>query len=274
MNFHAIPATDLGSVKKKQNAAWGSGDYAKIGTTIQIVGEELAEAMELNPAARVLDVAAGNGNATLAFARRWCDVTSTDYVATLLARGEARAAAEDLPVRFQVADAEALPFNDGEFDAVVSSFGVMFAPKQKQAAAELLRTCRSGGRIGLANWTPDSFIGALFKTIGAFTPPPPGVHSPALWGTRHWIEETFGTGCTSISFNEKSFVFRYRSPAHFVEIFRTFYGPVHKAFLALDAEKQAALESSILNLIAERNTATDGSMRVPSQYAEIVMVKA
>ena len=274
MNVHAIPATDFTAVKMKQNADWGSGDYAKIGTTIQIVGEELAEAMDLSPATRVLDVAAGNGNATLAFARRWCDVTSTDYVQALLVRGEARAAAEDLPVKYQVADAEALPFNDGEFDAVVSTFGVMFTPNQQQAAAELIRTCRSGGKVGLANWTPESFIGALFKTIGTLMPSPPGVQSPALWGTRDWIEETFGAASKSIEFKQKSFVFRYRSPEHFVEVFRAFYGPVHKAFLALDAEQQATLEARILNLIAERNTATDGSMRLPAEYAEIVMVKA
>lgn len=274
MNVHANPATNFAAVKIRQNTDWGSGDYAKIGTTLQIVGEELAEAMDLNPAARVLDVAAGNGNATLAFARRWCDVTSTDYVETLLARSEARATAEDLRVKYQVADAEALPFSDGEFDAVVSTFGVMFTPNHLQAASELIRTCRSGGKVGLANWTPQSFIGELFKTIGAVFPPPPGVQSPCLWASREWIEETFGTASKSIAFKQKSFVFRYRSPEHFVEVFRAFYGPVHNAFLALDAERRATMEASILDLIAERNTATDGSMRLPAEYAEIVMVKA
>lgn len=274
MNIHATSSPDFSAIKMKQNAAWGSGDYAKIGTTLQIVGEELAEAMDLSPDARVLDVAAGNGNATLAFARRWCHVTSTDYVNTLLARSEARAAAEDLPVNYQIADAEALPFEDGAFDAVVSTFGVMFTPNQKQAASELARACRSGGKIGLANWTPGSFIGALFKTLGAQVPPPAGVHSPALWGTREWIDTTFGGTMATISYQEKNFVFRYRSPAHFVDVFRTYYGPVHKAFLALDATQQATLEANILAAIAERNTATDGSMRVPAAYAEIVMVKA
>ena len=274
MNVHANPATNFAAVKIRQNTDWGSGDYAKIGTTLQIVGEELAEAMDLNPAALVLDVAAGNGNATLAFARRWCDVTSTDYVETLLARSEARATAEDLRVKYQVADAEALPFSDGEFDAVVSTFGVMFTPNHLQAASELIRTCRSGGKVGLANWTPQSFIGELFKIIGAVFPPPPGVQSPCLWASREWIEETFGAASKSIAFKQKSFVFRYRSPEHFVEVFRAFYGPVHNAFLALDAEQRATMEASILNLIAERNTATDGSMRLPAEYAEIVMVKA
>lgn len=274
MNIHATTSPDFTAIKMKQNAAWGSGDYAKIGTTLQIVGEELAETMDLSPEARVLDVAAGNGNATLAFARRWCDVTSTDYVNTLLARSEARAAAEDLAVNYQIADAEALPFEDGTFDAVVSTFGVMFTPNQKKAAGELVRVCRSGGKIGLANWTPASFIGALFKTLGAQVPPPAGVQSPALWGTCEWIDTTFGGAMASIGYQEKSFVFRYRSPAHFVDVFRTYYGPVHKAFHALDATQQATLEANILAAIAERNTATDGSMRVPAEYAEIVMVKA
>lgn len=274
MNIHATTSPDFTAIKMKQNAAWGSGDYAKIGTTLQIVGEELAETMDLSPEARVLDVAAGNGNATLAFARRWCNVTSTDYVNTLLARSEARAAAEDLPVTYQIADAEALPFEDGTFDAVVSTFGVMFTPNQTKAASELVRVCRSGGKIGLANWTPASFIGALFKTLGAQVPPPAGVQSPALWGTREWIDTTFGGAMSSVGYQEKSFVFRYRTPAHFVDVFRTYYGPVHKAFLALDATQQATLEANILAVIAERNTAMDGSMRVPAEYAEIVMVKA
>ena len=265
---------DFTAIKAKQNAAWGSGDYAKIGTTLQIVGEDLAEAMDLNPASNVLDVAAGNGNATLAFARRWTEVTSTDYVDTLLARGKARADAEGLDVKFQIADAENLPFTDGEFDAAVSTFGVMFAPNQTKAASELLRVIRSGGKIGLANWTPDSFIGALFKTLGKHIAPPPGVQSPALWGTEDWIKANFAAGASAITIIEKSFMFRYNSPAHFVDVFRTFYGPVHKAFLALDDNGQKALESDILELIASQNTATDGAMRLPAAYAEIIITKA
>lgn len=274
MNTHATITPDYSAIKVKQSAAWGSGDYAKIGTTLQIVGEELAEALDLKPGATVLDVAAGNGNATLAFARRWCDVTSTDYVDTLLARSEARAFAENLPVRYQIADAEALPFADGQFDAAVSTFGVMFAPDQKRAASELVRVIRHGGKIGLANWTPTSFIGGLFKVLSAKVPPPAGVASPALWGTRDWIDGTFAAKVRTIDVAEKKFIFRYHSPQHFVDVFRTFYGPVHKAFLALDAQGQAELTGDILTLIAEHNTADDGSMRVPAAYAEIVMTKA
>ena len=267
-------APDYDAIKAKQNAAWASGDYAKIGVTLQIVGESLAEAMDLTTDAKVLDVAAGNGNATLAFARRWCDVTSTDYVDALLARGRGRAEAEGLEIRFQIADAEKLPFQDADFDAVVSTFGVMFTPNQHRAAAELIRVCRPGGKIGLANWTPDSFIGQLFKTLGKHVAPSAGVKSPALWGSDDWIEETFGGQAASVDFTPRDFVFRYRSPEHFVAFFRTFYGPVHKAFLALEPTAQATLDADLHATIARFNTATDGTMRVPAKYAEIVITKA
>jgi len=269
-----IAAPDYSAVKSKQNAAWASGDYAKIGTTLQGVGEQLADRLDLPAGARVLDVAAGNGNASLAFARRACRVTSTDYVDTLLAKGERRAAAEDLSIEFQIADAETLPFVDGEFDAVVSTYGVMFTPDQAKAAAELHRVCRSGGRIGLANWTPEGFIGQMFKIIGTYIAPPQGVNSPAVWGTRTWINEHFADQSAAIRINELDFVFRYSSPGEFVDVFRAFYGPVHKAFLALDANGQAALTKDFITLIDDLNTVTDGTMRVPSTYAEIVITKS
>jgi SAM-dependent methyltransferase len=269
-----VPAPDYAAIKAKQNAAWASGDYAKIGTTLQIVGENLAEAMDLPPGAAVLDVAAGNGNATLAFARRWCNVTSTDYVDTLLARSRARAEAEALDVTYQIADAEQLPFDDGAFDAVVSTFGVMFTPNQSVAASELLRVCRPGGRIGMANWTPDGFIGQVFKTLGKHIAPPPGVNSPAMWGTKAWIEQHFGSAARDIVIQDKAFVFRYRSADHFLDFFRTFYGPVHKAFLTLDQAGQAKLADDLRATIARFDTAKDGAMRVPSDYAEIVITKA
>lgn len=264
---------DYAAIKGKQNAAWSSGDYARIGVTLQITGEELAEAANPAPGASVLDVAAGNGNATLAFARRWCEVTSTDYVQSLLEGGRRRAEAEGLDVSYRVADAEDLPFADGAFDLVVSSFGVMFTPNQRKSAAEMLRTCRSGGKIAMANWTPDSFIGALFKTLGKHVPPPAGVASPALWGTNRWIEEQFSSEAKDITTKLKSFYFRYRSPEHFVEFFRTFYGPVRKAFIALDTAGQDALYRDILESIRQFNVATDGTMIVPSVYAEIIVTK-
>ncbi len=272
MTIHTEIQPDYTAIKTKQNAAWASGDYAVIGTTLQIVGENLAETLDLVPGSRVLDVAAGNGNATLAFARRWHRVTSTDYVSTLLDKCKARAEAERLEVNFQLADAEALPFADNTFDAVVSTYGVMFAPNQKQAAAELMRVCRAGGKIGLANWTPAGFVGQLFKTLGGHVSPPAGVKSPGLWGDEEWLSGTF-QNAADVRIVRRHFNFRYRDPAHFVDLFRQFYGPVHKAFLALDADGQALLEADILALIHRLNTATDGSMTVPGEYAEVVITK-
>jgi ubiquinone/menaquinone biosynthesis C-methylase UbiE len=271
---HNIQTPDYAAIKAKQNAAWASGDYARIGTTLQIVGESLAEAMDLRPGSSVLDVAAGNGNATLAFARRWCQVTSSDYVDVLLSRGRARAEAEGQDVTFRIADAEQLPFADASFDGVVSTFGVMFTPNQGRAASELLRVCRPGGMIGMANWTPEGFIGQVFKSLAKHIAPPAGVNSPALWGTKPWIEQQFGPKARRIAIDGKAFVFRYRSPEHFMEVFRTYYGPVHKTFLALDPAGQATLAKDLYTTIESFNTASDGTLRVPSAYAEIVITKA
>jgi len=262
---------DYSAIKTKQNAAWSSGDYAVIGTTLQIVGESLAEALDLRSGQKVLDVAAGNGNFTLAAARRWAQVTSSDYVPALLARSEERASADRLDVTYRVEDAENLSFADASFDVVASTFGVMFTPNQEEAAAEMLRVCRNRGKIGLANWTPDGFIGALFKIVGSHVSPPAGVQSPALWGTRARLEELFGAGAEDIRITEKSFMFRYKSPEHWMQIFRTYYGPVLKAFEALDAEGQAALRKDILALIDRLNTATDGTVVVPAKYIEVVI---
>jgi ubiquinone/menaquinone biosynthesis C-methylase UbiE len=269
----ATTTPDLGAVKTRQQAAWSSGDYAVVGTTLQIVGEELCEALDLRAGEKVLDVAAGNGNVSLAAARRWCSVVSSDYVPALLERGRARAAADGLTMEFKEADAEALPFADGAFDVVVSTFGVMFTPNQERAAAELLRVCRSGGRIGLANWTPEGFIGQLFKTLGKYLPPPAGVRSLALWGMRERLTEMFGHASVSIKTQPRYFNFRYREPEHFVEVFKTFYGPMLKAFAALDTQKQAALRTDLLALIARMNKAADNGMVVPSEYLEVVIAK-
>lgn len=264
---------DLAAVKTRQQGAWSSGDYAVVGTTLQIVGEDLCEALDLRAGQKVLDVAAGNGNVSLAAARRWCDVTSTDYVPTLLERGRQRAAAERLKIEFQEADAEALPFADKSFDVVVSTFGVMFTPDQEKAAAELARVCRSGGRIGLANWTPEGFIGQLFKTLGQHMPPPAGVKSPAMWGKRERLTELFGPVATAISAEPRTFAFRYRSPQHFLDVFRNYYGPLLKAFDALEPPKQAALHADIMALIARFNRSGDDTMVVPSEYLEVVITK-
>jgi len=265
------PAIDLAAVKTRQQAAWSTGNYAVVGTTLQIVGENLCEALDLRAGSRVLDVAAGNGNATLAAARRFCDVTSTDYVGSLLESGQARAQAEGHTIRFQEADAENLPFPDASFDAVMSTFGVMFTPDQDKAASELSRVCRPGGRIGLANWTPESFIGQLFVTIGKYIPPAKGVKSPALWGTKARLEELFGKAAKEIRTASRQFTFRYRSPAHWIEVFRTYYGPMNKTFGALDAGKQAAFTRDVLALMERDNRSGDATLVLPSEYLEVVI---
>jgi ubiquinone/menaquinone biosynthesis C-methylase UbiE len=264
---------DLPALKTRQQLAWGSGDYAVIGTTLQIVGESLAEACDLRFDETVLDVAAGNGNATLAAARRGCKVTSTDYVSTLLDRGAERARAERFDVTFEVADAEALPYPDASFDAVLSTFGVMFTPDQAQAASELARVCRPGGRIGLANWTPDGFIGQVFKTLGRQIPPPAGVQPPSLWGVESHLRTLFGERAAAITVTPRIFNFRYRSAAHFIDVFRTWYGPVHKAFAALPPDKAAALERDLTDLLNTMNQAGPGSLVVPGVYVEVVVTR-
>jgi SAM-dependent methyltransferase len=268
------PVVDLAAVKARQQAAWSTGNYAVVGTTLQIVGENLCEALDLRAGQRVLDVAAGNGNATLAAARRFADVTSTDYVSSLLEAGEARALAEGHTVKFQEADAENLPFADASFDVVLSTFGVMFTPNQEKAASELLRVAKPGGRIGLANWTPQGFIGRLFKLIGAHVPPPAGVKSPALWGSEPHLVELFGPRAGEIRCERRFFNFRYRSAAHWLQVFRDYYGPTLKAFAAPDSAGQQALERDITALLGELNSGGENSLVVPSEYLEIVITKA
>ena len=269
----APDSIDLRAVKARQQGAWSSGDYAVVGTTLQIVGEELSEALDLRSGQKVLDVAAGNGNASLAAARRWCDVVATDYVPALLERARERAAAERLAIEFREADAEALPFPNASFDVVVSTFGVMFTPDQDRAAAELIRVCRHGGKIGLANWTPEGFIGQVFKTIGKHMPPPAGVKSPALWGTRARIAELFEPHAVSIKSSQRNFVFRYRSPEHWLEVFKGYYGPLLKTFAALAPAGQAALQRDLMGLISQFNRSGDASLVLPSEYLEIVITR-
>lgn len=265
------PAINLAAIKARQQAAWSTGNYAVVGTTLQIVGENLCEALDLRSGARVLDVAAGNGNATLAAARRWCNVTSTDYVSSLLDSARDRAQAEGHTIQFRQADAENLPFPDASFDVVMSTFGVMFTPDQDKAASEIARACNPGGMIGLANWTPESFIGQVFKTIGKYIPPPPGIKSPALWGTEARLKELFGESVQEIRATRREFVFRYRSPAHWIEVFRTYYGPINKTFGALDAKNEASFTLELLALMESRNRSGDHTLVLPSEYLEVVM---
>jgi len=264
---------DFNAIKQRQQATWASGDYAFIGTRLQIVGETLAEAVDVRADERVLDVAAGNGNATLAAARRFGRVVSTDYVSELLDKAAERARAEGLEVAFQVADAEALPFEDDSFDVALSTFGVMFTPDSGRVARELTRVVRSGGRVGIANWTPDGFIGQLFRVVGTYVPPPAGIDSPLLWGTEPRIVELFGPEAADIRCVRRDFNFRFRSPAHWIEVFRTFYGPVLKAYAALDAAGQARLTEDISALIERCNIGGKGSLVVPSEYLEVVVTR-
>jgi len=261
------------AIKTKQRAAWSAGDYSVVGVTLQIVGENLCEALDLRSGQRVLDVAAGNGNVSLAAARRFCDVTSSDYVPALLERGKQRAEVDGLAISFREADAEALPFADASFDIVTSSFGVMFTPNQERAAMELLRVCRPGGKIGLANWTPESFIGQLFKTIGKHLPPPAGLKSPALWGSRDRLNDLFGPDAGSIEIAQRTYVWRYKSPRHWLDLWRAVYGPLQKAFGALDEAAQEQLTIDLLALIDRFNVATDGTMVVPADYLEVIVTK-
>jgi SAM-dependent methyltransferase len=265
-------AGDLSAVKVRQQAMWASADFAVVGTTLQIVGESICEAVDLRAGERVLDVAAGNGTATLAAARRFARVTSTDYVPALLEHGRRRAEAEGLDVTFEIADAEALPYAAGSFDVVLSTFGVMFAPDHGRAARELMRVCREGGRIGLACWTPAGFVGRLLRTVSAHVPPIPGVASPMLWGTRDHLETLF-ISAAALACTPKTFAFRYASPEHFVDVFRTYYGPVHKAFAALDAQGQSALEADLIALLRESDEGGGSGLVVPGEYLEIVIAR-
>jgi ubiquinone/menaquinone biosynthesis C-methylase UbiE len=262
---------DLEALKVRQRAAWSAGDYAVVGTTLQIVGEQLCEALDLRSGQKVLDVAAGNGNVALAAARRWCDVIATDYVPALLDRARERADAERLDIEFREADAEALPFADDRFDAVVSTFGVMFTADHERAAAEMVRVCRPGGKIGMANWTPEGFIGQLFKTIGAYVPPAPGAKPPSAWGNRARLAEMFEANASSISAAQRHFVFRYRSPEHWVQVFRSWYGPVLKAFASLEPPARKALNDDLIALIGRFNRSGDDTMVVPGEYLEVVI---
>jgi ubiquinone/menaquinone biosynthesis C-methylase UbiE len=269
----ATPAPDLAAIKQRQQATWSSGDYHMIGTQIQIVSELLIEALDVHSTERVLDVATGSGNAALAAARRGCAVVGSDYVPALLDRARRRADAEGLEIEFVEGDAEALPFADGSFDVVSSVFGAMFAPNQEKTASELARVARSGGRIGVVAHTPDGFIGNLFKVIGKHVPPPTGLRSPILWGTEGRLRELFGDAIAELRVEKRHYVFRDRSPEQFVEYWRRFYGPTLKAFETVGDGGREALEADIVQLIGRFNRADDGTMVVPSEYLEAVIVK-
>jgi SAM-dependent methyltransferase len=265
------PSVDLVAVKERQQATWASGDYAVIGTTLQLVGETLCEAVDVQSGWKVLDVAAGNGNASLAAARRGCDVIASDYVPALLEGAARRCLADGLTIETQVADAEDLPFEDDRFDAVLSTFGVMFTPDHARSGGELVRVCRPGGRIGLANWTPDGFVGGMLKIVAAHMPPPPGVSSPLLWGTEDHLRDVL-PGC-DVVVTRRAFTFRYRSAPHWFETFRDYYGPVHKAWGGLDDAGRSSLQDQLLALAEAGNRAGSGSLAVDADYLEVVATR-
>ncbi len=268
-----VPARpDFEAIKTRQQATWASGDFGQIGVRLQIVGESLCEAVDVCAGERVLDVAAGNGNASLAAARRFADVTSTDYVPALLEQGRLRAEVDQLPISFKVADVERLPFADESFDVVLSTYGVMFAPDQERAAAEMLRVVKPGGRIGLANWTPEGFLGRLFKVMSVFVPPPAGVVSPMAWGTDARLVELFARQTKNIRAQRKTYAFRFRSAEHWVDFFRAYYGPTHKAFAALDESGQRMLHDALVELLRSQSTHSE-TLVVPAEYLEVVITK-
>lgn len=273
MTSQPSSAIDLRAIKARQQRSWSAGDYAVIGATLIPISEGLCEAVDLHAGQAVLDVATGSGNTAIAAARRFCKVTGIDYVPALLELGRRRAAVEDLPVTFQQGDAEQLPFADASFEVVLSTLGVMFTPNQEQAASELVRVCRSGGKIGLANWTPTSFIGDVFRSIGKYAPPAPGLKSGALWGTEERLCELFGEAIASLQTTKRTFVFRYRSAAHWMEVFSTYYGPIVTALQSLDAAGQQELSQELIGLLDRYNTAKDGTLVVPSDYLEAVALK-
>jgi ubiquinone/menaquinone biosynthesis C-methylase UbiE len=264
---------DLAAIKSRQQATWATGDFGVIGTTLQIVGETLCEAVDLQAGSRVLDVACGNGNASLAAARRWCDVTGVDYVPALVEQARVRAAADRLPAKFVVGDAEALDFPDASFDYVLSTFGVMFAPDQERAARELARVCKPGGKIGLANWTPAGLAGQMFGVVAKHAPPPPGLKPPLLWGTRERLKELFGANAQEIVAEPRNFAMRFETPEHWLNVFKQWFGPMNTAFARLDAAGQAALTNDLLEMVRKNNRSTGRSIVCPSEYLEVVITR-
>jgi SAM-dependent methyltransferase len=261
---------DLSAIKERQQRMWASGDYSAIAARIVLMAEQLVESADLRAGEAVLDVATGTGNAAIAAARRGCQVTGVDYVEALLDRGRERAAAEGLHVTFVEGDAEHLPYPDDTFDAVLSCVGVMFTPDHEQAAAELVRVCRPRGKIALANWTPAGFVGAMFRTVAAYVPPPPGLRPPGLWGTREHLQQLFGDAASELTITQREFVFRFRSPTEFVEVFRDYYGPVRKAFDALDERGRDRLSVDLAALATRHDRPPGPSIALPSEYIEAI----
>lgn len=271
----ADPTIDFAAVTRRQQSVWASGEYSVVASRIPVISELLCDAADIQAGSRVLDVAGGTGNTALAAARTGARVVTLDYVPSLLERARARAAAEGLEIETVEGDAQSLPFPDRAFDAVISVVGAMFAPDQRRAAAEMLRVCRGGGTIAMANWTPDGFIGGLFRTVGAHVPPPPGLTPPPLWGTEEHVRGLLGDGVRDARMRRREYTWRYTSPEEFVQVFREFYGPTHVAFAGLEPEGRDALAADLAALVRrfDRNGG-NGPVAIPAEYLEVVATRA
>jgi ubiquinone/menaquinone biosynthesis C-methylase UbiE len=265
---------DLNAVKAQQQKMWATGDFAMIGWNTVYPGERMCEAAGLRADWKVLDVACGSGNVALSAARRNCDAVGIDYVPALIERARERAAAERLPAAFEIGDCEAIPFPDSAFDAVLSVFGSMFAPDQEQAARELLRVCRPGGRIGLANWTPEGFWGQAFGVTARYRPPPAGLRSPLEWGRQGRLHELFGQQIRAMHVTARTVLFRFRNSAHWLEVFSRYFGPVMKTLEALDDAGRRAYRDELDVTLNRFNVSGDGTLVVAADYLEVVLVKA
>ena len=266
-------APSMVAIKERMHKVWTSGEYARIGNPLVIIGELLCEAADLHSGHKVLDVATGSGNTAISAARRFCEVTGMDLAPESIEHARKRAEAEGMEIIFEVGDAENLSYADASFDAVLSTIGVMFCPNQEKAASEMLRVSRPGGKIGLASWTPDGFTGTMLRTVGAHVPPPPGIKPPSLWGTEERLRELFGEDVSQLETTRRTYNFRYPSAEHFVGWFRDYYGPTVRAFAALDEEGRDALARDLRGLLEDRNVSGDGTLVVPSDYLEVVAVR-
>ena len=264
---------DFDAVTARQQQAWATGNFHRIGVTTVVVGERLVRAVGVRAGQQVLDVAAGAGNTSLAAARRFGDVIASDYVPDLLTTAARRAEAEGLPMKTEVADAQNLPYGDASFDVVLTTFGAMFAPDQDKTASELLRVLKPGGKLGMANWTPAGFIGQLFALGTKHAPPPPGLNPPSRWGTKEGLQELLGSRGASVEVKEREMDFVYPSASYMLELYRTWFGPTATAFAALDEAGQQAYADDLMALYTEWNQAPDDTVLIPAAYLEVVATK-
>lgn len=267
--------TEMEQLKTKLRATWVAGDFAEIAKSIEKGATEFVARMDLTSGTRVLDVACGNGNTVIPAAQAGAEVTGIDLAPYLIEQAVARAAVEGVEAEFDIGDAEAMPYVDGSYDVVMTMFGAMFAPRPNVTASELKRVCVSGGTIAMANWTPEGFIGQMFKTTGKHVTPPAGMPSPLLWGDEASVKERFADGIAELQMIRRKIDFEFlMSPAEVVEHFRLYYGPTQKAFEALDEDGRAALREDLVQLWTEHNRVADGSTLVESEYLEVKAVRS